>query len=77
MIEKELPVAEALIVEDVGIIGILAEKLLQVDAGLVEAAGCEELQGTGEVVVHEYRVPMGRWLLLLGIKLIGAFRPVG
>jgi len=43
---------EAQGVEEIGVLGILAEELLQVDAGLVEAAGCEELVGAGEVVVH-------------------------
>ncbi len=33
------------VVEENGILGILAEKLLQVDAGLVELAGGEELVG--------------------------------
>ena len=35
------------VVEENGILGILAEKLLQVDAGLVELAGGEELVGAG------------------------------
>ncbi len=41
----EVHIAEAQVVEEVGIFGILAEELLQIDAGLVELAGCEELQG--------------------------------
>ena len=48
----EVHIAEAQVVEKIGIIGILAEELLQVDAGPVEAAGVEELEGAGEVVVH-------------------------
>lgn len=48
----EVHVAEAQVVEKIGILGILAEELLQVDAGPVEAAGVEELEGAGEVVVH-------------------------
>jgi len=34
----EVHVAEAKVVEKIGVLGILAEELLQVDAGLVEAA---------------------------------------
>ena len=34
----EVHVAEAQVVEEIGIIGILAEELFQVDAGLVKAA---------------------------------------
>lgn len=41
----EVHVAEAQIIEDIGVIGVLAEEFLQVDAGLVELAGGEELQG--------------------------------
>ena len=48
----EVHVAEAQVVEEIGIVGILAEELLQVDAGLVELAGGEELVGAGEVVGH-------------------------
>jgi len=50
----EVHVAEAQVIEKIGIIGILAEKFLQVDAGLVEVAECEELEGAGEgvLVVH-------------------------
>ena len=39
----EVHVAEAQVVEEIGIFGVLAEKILQVDAGLVELAGGEEL----------------------------------
>ena len=46
----EVHVAEAQVVEEIGILGILAEELLQVDAGLVELAGGEELEGAGEGV---------------------------
>ena len=46
----EVHVAEAQVVEEIGIIGILAEELLQVDAGLVELAGGEELQSLVKVV---------------------------
>jgi hypothetical protein len=38
--------------EEIRIIGVLAEELLHVDAGLVEVAGSEELEGAGEVVGH-------------------------
>jgi len=48
----EVYVAEAQVVEQIGVLGILAEELLQIDAGLVELAGGEELVGTREVVVH-------------------------
>jgi len=48
----EVHVAEAQVVEEIGILGILAEEFLQVDAGLVELAGGEELVGAGEVVGH-------------------------
>ena len=48
----EVHVAEAQVVEEIRIIGILAEELLQVDAGLVELAGGEELVGAREVVGH-------------------------
>ena len=37
-------------VEEIGIVGVLAEVLLQADAGLVELAGGEELVGAGEGV---------------------------
>lgn len=47
----EVYIAEAQVVEEIRILGILAEELLQVDAGLVELAGGEELEGAGEVVV--------------------------
>jgi len=40
----QVHVAEAQVVEEVGIIGIRAEQLLQVDAGLVGLAGMEELE---------------------------------
>jgi hypothetical protein len=52
----EVHVAEAQVVEEVGIIGILAEEFFQVDAGLVELAGGEELVGAGKVVHRR-----GRW----------------
>ena len=52
----EIYVAEAQVVEEIGIVGILAEELLQVDAGLVELAGGEELQSLVKVV---HRI--GRW----------------
>ena len=45
-------VAEAQVVEEIGIVGVLAEKLLKVDAVLVEQAGGEELVGAGEVIGH-------------------------
>lgn len=48
----EVHVAEAQVVEEIGIFGILAEELFEVDAGLVELAGGEELVGAGEVVGH-------------------------
>ena len=48
----EVHVAEAQVVEEIGIIGVLAEEFLQVDAGLVEVAGGEELEGAGEGVGH-------------------------
>jgi hypothetical protein len=48
----EVHVAEAQVVEEIGVIGILAEELLQVDAGLVKLARGEELVGAGEVVGH-------------------------
>ena len=41
----EVHVAEAQVVEEIGIIGILAEEFFQVDAGLVEVAGGGELEG--------------------------------
>jgi len=41
-----------LVVEEIGILRILEEELLLVDAGLVEAVGCEELEDVGVVVVH-------------------------
>jgi hypothetical protein len=46
----EVHIAEAQVVEEIGIVGILAEEFLQVDAGLVELAGGEELEGAGEGV---------------------------
>ena len=52
----EVHVAEAQVVEEIGILGILAEELLQVDAGLVELAGGEELQSLVKVVHRR-----GRW----------------
>jgi hypothetical protein len=48
----EVHVAEAQVVEKIGILRILAEELLQVDACLVELAGGEELKCAGEVVGH-------------------------
>jgi hypothetical protein len=48
----EIHVAEAQVVEEIEILGILAEELLQVDAGLVELTGGEVLVGAGEVVGH-------------------------
>jgi len=48
----EVYVAEAQVVEQIGVLGILAEELLQIDAGLVELAGGEEQEGTREAVVH-------------------------
>ena len=44
----EVYVAEAQGLEEIGVIGILADELLQVDAGLVELAGGEELEGSEE-----------------------------
>ena len=44
----EVHVAEAQVVEEIGIVGVLAEELLQVDAGLIELAGGDELEGAGE-----------------------------
>ena len=46
------PRSRAQVVEKVGILRALAEELLQVDAGLIELAGCEVLVGAGEVVGH-------------------------
>ena len=54
----EVYIAVAQVVEEIRILGILAEELLQVDAGLVELAGGEELEGAGEVVGHEISVQM-------------------
>ena len=48
----EVHVAEAQVVEKIYVLRVLAEELLQVDAGLVELAGGEELVGAGEVVGH-------------------------
>jgi hypothetical protein len=47
----EVHVAEAQVIEEIRVLGILAEELLQIDVGLVEQAGGEELVGAGEVVV--------------------------
>ena len=47
-------IAEAQVVEKVGVLGIQAEEFIQVDAGLVELAGGEELVDAGEVVGHGY-----------------------
>jgi len=41
----EVHIAEAQVVEEIRIIGVLTEEFLQVDAGLVEVAGCEKLEG--------------------------------
>ena len=51
----EVHIAEAQVVKEIGIIGVLAEEFIQVDAGLVQASGGKELEGTGEVVLvgHE------------------------
>jgi hypothetical protein len=51
----EIHVAEAQVVEKIGILRILAEEFFQVDAGLVELAGGEELEGAGEGVGHGQR----------------------
>jgi len=48
----EVHVAEAQVVEEIGIVGVLTEELLQVDADLVELAEGEELVSAGEVVGH-------------------------
>jgi hypothetical protein len=48
----EVHIAEAQVVKKIGIIGILAEKLLQVDASFVQAAGGDELQSQVKVVHH-------------------------
>ena len=48
----EIHIAEAQVVKKIGIVGILEEKLLQVDAGLVQADGGEELQSQVKVVHH-------------------------
>jgi len=45
-------IAEAQVVEEIGIFGIHGKQLLQVDAGLVHAAGGEELQSQVKVVHH-------------------------
>lgn len=44
-------IAEAQVLEEIGTLGILAEEFLQVDPGLVQLAGGEELEGAGEVVL--------------------------
>ena len=44
----EVHIAEAQAVKKIGIIRILSEELLQANAGLVQSAGGEELEGTGE-----------------------------
>jgi len=44
----EVHVAEAQVLEEGGVVGVLAEVLLQVDAGLVGLAGGEELEGAGK-----------------------------
>ena len=51
----EVHIAEAQVVKKIGIVWILAEELLQVDAGLVQATGSEELEGAGEVVLVGHR----------------------
>lgn len=51
MIElAEIHVAETKVVEEIGIVWILAEVLLQVDAGLVEQSGGEVLESQIKVV---------------------------
>jgi hypothetical protein len=61
----EVHVAEAQVVEEIGIVWILAEELLQVDAGFIELAGGEELEGAGEGVGHVGISPNADgWLLL-------------
>jgi len=47
----EVHITEAQVIEKIGFIGILAEELFQVDAGLIQAAIGEELEGAGEVVL--------------------------
>ncbi|HPW72571.1 MAG TPA: hypothetical protein PKZ03_01505 [Methanothrix sp.] len=47
----EIHITEAQVVEEIGILGSLAEEFLQVDAGLGKAACGEELVSAGEVVV--------------------------
>lgn len=42
--QSEVHIAEAQVLEEIGILGILAVELLQVDASLVELAGGEELE---------------------------------
>ena len=49
--QVEVHIAEAQVVEKIGIIWILMEELLQVDASFVQTAGGEKLEGTGEVVL--------------------------
>jgi hypothetical protein len=49
----EIHAAEAQVAEVVGIIRVLAQERLQVDTGLVQAAGAKGLEGAGEVVVHD------------------------
>jgi len=48
----EVHVAEAQVVKKIGIVGIQGKELLQVDAGLVQADGGEELQSQVKVVHH-------------------------
>ncbi len=48
----EVHVAEAQVVKKIGIVGIQGKELLQVDAGLVQATGGEELQSQVKVVHH-------------------------
>lgn len=43
----EVHIAEAQVAENIGILGILAEELLQVDAGLIQASGGEVREGHG------------------------------
>jgi len=60
----EVHIAEAQVVEEIGVIGILAEELLQVDAGLVELAGGEELKSLVKVVhrIGRWDGPILKWL---------------
>ena len=46
----EVHVAEAQVVEEIGVLGVQGKELLLVDAGLVKLAGGEELQSLVKVV---------------------------